>query len=442
MKIAFIGGGSLLWGPRLITDVALTSEIYGGTIALQDIDAEALTRMQPFAQRICDEADSHITVEASQNRRAALMGADFVIFSVGVGGLEAFRVDLEVPARYGIVQPVGCNVGPGGFNRALRHIPVILSLCREMEQLCPEAWLLNLTNPLTQLTWAACRESSIRTIGLCHEITGVTDRLAEMFGVQAEDIWMRVAGINHLPWILEMRVKGRDGFEMLDEWLAEHGPLYFVQDELVNSPFSVFKDRMGVKLSMYQVFGVLPGAGDRHVVEFYPYFIREETNWGLDYGVELTTIEHRYRRNELRINDIKRYMVGEEPIPLVPSAEQVAPIISALSGGQPGRFIVNIPNQGQVPNLPEDAVIECFARIDQGGIYPDFVGPLPPGPQQICACHLTQQEVTIDAAISGDRRLALQALYMDPTIQNWATAPAMLDEMLRGTADHLPQFAD
>jgi len=440
MKITFVGGGSLVWGTMLLTDLALNPTLHGATIVLQDVDRSALDLMLEMGRLISDRGAAGFRLEAALDLAEAIRGADVVVDCVGVGGLEAMRVDLEVPARYGIVQPVGVNVGPGGINRALRHIPHILNVCRTMERACPDAWLLILSNPLTQLTRAATRETSIKTIGLCHEILHSRHRIGQGLGVAPESLWFQVAGINHLPWITEMRIGGQDGFAFLRDWLGTHGPFRYAKDGLVNSCDSVFEDRHAVKLSLFQVYGLLAGAGDRHVAEFFPHFIRRETNWGLDYGVEATTIAHRQERHARERARLLRCLKGEEPLLLEHSVEEMAELIAALQGGRPDRFIVNIPNRGQIPNLPVGAVVECYATVDRWGVHPDFPGPLPHGPAEVCLSHLAEQELTVDAAIRGDRRAALQALLMDPAVQSWETAAPMLDEMLRGTAAYLPQF--
>ena len=440
MKIVFVGGGSLVWGTMLLTDLALTKTLHQATIVLQDVDRSALDLMVAMDRKISEEAGAGFRMEAIPDLAEALHGADFVIDCVGIGGLEAMRVDLEVPAKYGVVQPVGCNVGPGGINRALRHIPHILRVCRAMEVACPEAWLLILSNPLTQLTRAAARESHIKTIGLCHEILHSRNRIGQGLDVAPESLWFQVAGINHLPWITEMRVGSQDGFAFLRNWLARNGALRHAKEGLNNTCDSVFEDRHAVKFSLFEVYGVLAGAGDRHVAEFFPHFIRRETNWGLDYGVETTTIAHRQERHARERDRLLRCLRGRESLPLTRSLEELADILAALGGGPSGRFIVNIPNRGQIPNLPAGAVVECYATIDGAGVHPEFPGPLPHGPAEVCLTHLAEQELTVDAAIQGDRRAALQALLMDPAIQVWSNAAPMLDEMLRGTATYLPQF--
>jgi alpha-galactosidase len=440
MKITFVGGGSLVWGTMVLTDMALNAPLHGATIALQDIDQAALDLMLRMGRKLSEQAGASFRFEAATDLRIAVAGADVVVDCVGIGGLEAMRVDLEVPARYAIMQPVGCNVGPGGINRALRHIPHILELCQTMESACPAAWLLILSNPLTQLTRAATRESSIKTIGICHELPHTRQRLSQSLGLRPDSLWFQVAGINHLPWIAEWRIGDQDGHTFLRQWLARHGALHYASHNLANTCDSVFEDRHAVKFSLFEVHGVLAGAGDRHVAEFYPHFIRRETGWGRAYGVELTTVAHRIERHQRERERLLRCLAGEESLALEHSVEEISELIVALHGGPPGRFIVNLPNRGQIPNLPPGLVVETYAQIDAAGVHPDAPGPLPPGPAAVCHHHLVEQELTVDAAIAGDRRKALQALSMDPAILDWSIAERLLDEMLHQSAAYLPQF--
>lgn len=440
MKIAFVGGGSLTWAPELVTDLALTPEVHGAELVLQDISAEALARMLPLAEMIAEAAQSDMRVRATTGREEALRGADYVIYSVAIGGLRAVQADLEIPARYGVQLPVGMNVGPAGISRALRHIPATLELCRQMEDWCPEAWLINLTNPMTQLCWAATRETGIRTIGLCHEITHFAGHIAGVLDVPPEEVWFQAAGINHLPWIVEFRVGQRDGFALLRSWLAEHGPLHFANDMLLGTPWTSFHDRHGVKFTIFQGTSALPGAGDRHVAEFFPHFLRPETRYGLDYGVEPTTVAHRAEMYALQAEQVQCWLSGEDRVPLKPSPEQVGPLVAALAGGRPERIIVNIPNRGQVPNLPLGAVVECFAQVDGQGVHPESPGPLPAMPAAMCNWHLAIMELTLEAALRGDPGPALEALRMEPTMRSWEAAEPMLAELLEADSPWLPQL--
>jgi alpha-galactosidase len=289
VKIAFIGGGSVQWTPKLVVDLASTPALAGAELVLHDIDPDALDLLGRAAGRIVGKLGDALRLGATLDRAEALRGADFVILCVAIGGLAAMRHDLEIPERYGARQSVGDTVGPGGLARGLRNIPFAVRVAREMEALCPDAWLLNLTNPMTTICRGVTRATSIRTIGLCHEVDGVRPRLARLLGLTPDQVAFEVAGINHLPIITRMSVARRDGMPLLRDWIAAHGALCFAEERSAG-PRDSFADRLGVKLSLFAQTGVLYGAGDRHVAEFFSGVLSPENDWGARFGVLLTTI--------------------------------------------------------------------------------------------------------------------------------------------------------
>ena len=430
IKIAFIGGGSVQWTPALVTDMALTETLAGATLVLHDIDAAALDLLTRTSQRIVAQVGGNLRISATLDRAEALRDADFVILCVAIGGLRAMRNDLEIPERYGIRQSVGDTVGPGGLARGLRHIPFAVRVAREMEQLCPDAWLLNLTNPMATICRGVTRATRIRAIGLCHEIAGVRHRLADLLSVPLETIAFEIAGVNHLPAILRCSVGGRDGLALLREWLAAHDPFEFARGVELNNVFDVFIDRLALKLTLFEQLGVLFGAGDRHVAEFFPGFLTEQTGWGRRYGILLTTVEQREEMARVRRSQIEFFAGGGE-WQLEKSEEQLAPVMAALLGGPAGRFVVNVPNRGQVDNLPRDAVVECVAEIDALGVRPLAVGALPHAAYAALAPHVARQELIVEAALTGERDPALAALATDPLVRDPATAGPLLDELLK-----------
>lgn len=433
MKIAFIGGGSVQWTTGLVVDMVLTQTLAGADLVLHDIDASALDLLSHACQRIADQLDGDIDIMATTDRAMALRDADFVILCVSIGGLAAMRQDLEIPERYGVYQSVGDTVGPGGLARGLRHIPFALQVAREMETLCPDAWLLNLTNPMTTICGSITRATGIRTIGLCHEVDIFRDRhLASMFGVPADKITMEVAGINHLPVILRMDVDGRNGMDLLREWLAMHDVFEFAGDH-DDDIRNIFKDRLAVKLSLFEKLGVLFGAGDRHVAEFFSSFLSEESDRGTRYGVVLTTVDHREKLAAYRRARIEAF-VGGAAEEMRMSHEQVAPAMGALAGGPPARCFVNIPNQGQISNLPAGVTVECVAEIDGLGVRPISVGALPYPAYAVVSAHVARQELIVEAALRGERAAALAALATDPLLRDLETAGPMLDDLLAANA--------
>jgi alpha-galactosidase len=377
--------------------------------------------------------DGSLYITATTDRAEALRDADFVVLCVSIGGLAAMRNDLEIPERYGIYQPVGDTVGPGGLARGLRHIPFAIQVAHEMERVCPNAWLLNLTTPMATICRAVTRATGIRTVGLCHEVTGLRHQLAGLFEAPVETIALDIAGINHLPVVLHCTVGGRDGLQILRGWLAEHGPLALVGDLEVSTVFDVFIDRLGVKLTLFEQLGVLFGAGDRHVAEFFPGFLTEASERGRRYGVVLTTVDHREEMARLRRAQVE-YLAAGGCGEHRRSEEQLAPMMAALAGGPAGRFVVNVPNRGQVDNLPHDAVVECMAEVDPLGVRPLSVGALPLAAYTVIASHVARQELIVEAALTGQREPALAALATDPLVPDPATVEPMLEELLAANA--------
>jgi alpha-galactosidase len=428
-KIAFIGGGSVQWAPGLVSDVALTETLAGAELVLHDVDVEALKRMMPICKRIVAQCDAHMQITATLDRAEALRGADFVVLCVGIGGLVAMRNDLEIPEKYGVYQAVGDTVGPGGLARGLRHVPFAVEVAREMEALCPNAWMLNLTNPMTTICRGVTRATGVRTIGLCHEISGFRHHLAGLFRVPVEEVIFEVAGINHLPVITRCNVGGHDGLGLLRDWLAEHGPFEFVDDRELTSVFEVFRDQLAVKLTLFEQLGVLFGAGDRHVAEFFPGFLGDENGRGRRYGIHLTTVDHREEMARARRATAENYVPPETV-----SAEQLAPLMAALLGGPPDLFVVNVPNQGQIDDLPRGAVVECVAHVDALGVRPLAIGPLPPAAHAAVAAHVDRQELIVEAALTGRYELARTALASDPLVRDPQTVEPMFEELVAANA--------
>jgi len=435
MKIAFIGGGSVQWTTMLLTDMVLNETLDGAELVLHDIDADALALVTRASQRIVEQAHSRIQITATADREDALRGARFVILCVAIGGLRAVRHDLAIPERYGVCQPVGDTSGPGGLARGLRHIPFAVQVARDVERLCPEAWLLNLTNPMTTICRSVTRSSGIRTVGLCHEVDLFRrHRLAPLLNVPAESITVAVAGINHLPAILRFSVGGEDGAPKLRTWLREHSPFEFVNDHVPEAHRDVFRDRLAVKLSLFDRLSVLFGAGDRHLAEFFPGFLSVASGRGARYGVLPTTVEHRAENARVRRERIEAFVKNGDPAPLVHSDETLAPVMAALAGGPAGRFVVNVPNRGQISNLPPDVVVECVGEVDALGVRPIAVGALPNPLYAGVAPHVAWQELVVEAAVTGRREAARAAMAIDPVVDPAAVDP-MLDELLAANAE-------
>ena len=431
MRIVIVGGGSRQWGPKLTADILTTPSLTDANIVLHDIDEASLPPMAAYCERINREVGASATIEATTDRRAALEGADFVAVTISTGGFTSMAHDLDIPARYGVRQSVGDTCGPGGINRSLRNIPVLLDIARDMEQQCPDAWLLNLTNPMTCLTRAINKETSIKAVGLCHEVVIMSWLVAIALGVPADELDFTITGVNHLPWITQLTVGGEDGFEALRRALADR-------------PDSAwFADEHQLKLAMLDRYGALPGAGDRHVAEFFPSFLTEEADWGKAWGVELTSIADRERDEAEYRAEIQTIIDGDKPVPAWQSGEMVAPIIDSLTTGTHRELPLNLPNAGQAPYLPDDVVVETMCVVDGDGIRGrDAIVP-PAACAEWTRRHVAVQELTVEAAVTGDADLVRAAIALDPLGGriDARSIEAMTTELLAATAPWLPQFA-
>lgn len=447
MKITIIGGGSYQWAPKLITDLFGVEALHGLELVLEDIDPDALAAMETYARIADDRMGAGATVSTTTDQRRALDGADFVVVTISTGGFASMAVDLDVPARHGIRQSVGDSVGPGGINRALRNVPVLVGIGRDMEDGCPDAWMLNITNPMTCLTRAVCRETRIKTVGLCHEVGHFVMDLAITLGKPHTALRPVVAGVNHLPVVTALEVDGEDGLDRLRAMIDEAGGLEAATAAGAPEaePFTAldFVRRNHLKLALFEEWGAVPAAGDRHVAEFLPGILTEASGWGASWGIELTPIARREAHQQEYIAGVDAVVSGEKDPETWDSGELVAPVIDSLVTGTRRELPLNLPNRGQCPDLPAEAVVEAICVVDGDGLRGRDEASLPPVPAEVVRRHVATQELTVAAAVSGDRSAALGAFALDPLAGRGdrRDVAAMADELLAGTARWLPQFA-
>ncbi len=447
MQITIIGGGSYQWTPELLADLLGTPSLHGAHIVLEDIDPVPLEKMEALGHRVGQSLDAKATFATTTDQRAALESADFVIVTISTGGFESMTADLDVPARFGIRQSVGDSVGPGGISRSLRNIPVLVGVAKDMEEVCPDAWLLNITNPMTCLTRAVCRETGIKAVGLCHEVGNWSMDLAIALGRPAEAVRPTVAGVNHLPVVTALDVDGEDGFAILAEMVAEAGGLAALtptpgRPEAEQFSRLDFVQRHVLKLTLLEKWGAIPAAGDRHVAEFVPWVLTEASGWGADYNIELTSIARREEHQQGYIADVDAWLDDTKELQTWPSGELPALVIDSLVTGTPRQLPVNIPNAGQVPDVPADAMVESICTIDEEGVRGRDVAPLPPFYAELVRRHVAVNELTVAAALEGDRSLADAAFFLDPLAGrgDLHRTEEMVDELLAATARWLPQF--
>ena len=450
-RIVIIGGGSYQWVPKLLIDMVNTPSLANAELVLEDIDPEPLEPMADFVRHVVGVKGVGITVETATDQRGALAGADYVVVTISTGGFASMRHDLEIPERYGIKQSVGDSVGPGGIMRSLRNIPVLVGIARDMAEICPDAWMLNITNPMTALCRAVTRETNVKTVGLCHEMVGTQFLLSLLLDANFLDFEFELVGVNHLPIITQMRVAGDDGFErlraLLDDGAADAPVKLPAALGESAAEFGTITKRdllkgNQVKLALLERFGVLPAAGDRHLVEFFPGFLTEEAQWGKRWGVELTSIEDRERDAGNYKEEFEKLRAASD-IPAMPSGEMVAPMIDAFLRDKPRALPLNLPNVGQAPDLPPDVVVEAMCIADGSGLRGRDEPRLPSVLAEWMRRIVSAQEATVEAAMTGQREKAVEAMLLDPLAGriDFERLEQMTDDMLAATKQWLPQFA-
>lgn len=440
-KITIIGGGSYTWGPTFLRDIFATPELAGSTIVLEDISQERVDLVYALGRKMIEDFGLDFHLEKTPSLEQALQGADFVILTITTGRLESMRPDLEIPAKYGIRQSVGDTTGPGGLSRALRNIPVMAEIGRKVMEICPEALFLNYTNPLTVLTRVLVMQG-VKVVGLCHEWIGVREHLAAIFNTSPEKIDARIAGVNHLIWVTDLYAGGKHVWDELPI-IADK----ILRDEIKvdENDSSVFADHARVKATLFKLYGALPAAGDRHIAEFFPHFINDATQWGAEYGIRLTSIEDRMGMEMFARMMIESMLRGEtdlKPFMADVSTEAANRIIRAMTTGDKYIGIMNLPNERQITNLPEGTIVETYGVIDSTGPHALTYGSVPAGVQNILEHHIRQQEMTVVAAMTGSRELALQVLLNDPLSSRLTVSQSrqMLDELLEANKQYLHVF--
>ncbi|MGD0391441.1 MAG: hypothetical protein ABSC41_02235, partial [Acidimicrobiales bacterium] len=313
--------------------------------------------------------------------------------------------------------------------------------------ICPDAWMLNITNPMTCLTRAVCQQTAVKTVGLCHEVGNWTMDLAIALGKPHEAVRPTVAGVNHFPVVTALDVEGEDGYAILADMVAEAGGLAALAphpgrpraEEFTRLDFV---QRHALKLTLLEKWGALPAAGDRHIAEFVPWVLTEASEWGAEFNIELTSIERRQEHQDGYIADVDAWLAGSKKLQTWASGELPAPVIDSLVTGQPREVPANIPNAGQVPDVPRDAVVESICVVDAEGIRGRDVAPLPPPFAELVRRHVAVTDYTVAAALRGDRELAEAAFFLDPLAGrgDLHQTEAMVAELLAGTSAWLPQF--
>ncbi len=455
-RIAIIGGGSAHWTPRLLLDFVNTPSLAESRVVLMDTAPESLPPVQQLADHIASLGSGGLRTTTTTELEAALEGAEYVITGLSVGGFAAMRHDLEIPDRYGVRQPVGDSVGPGGISRALRSAPVTLGIARAMERHCPDGLLVNVSNPLTALCRAVTRETTVTTVGLCNELVGLTWAMSLLFDVGMHEVDPVVGGVNHLPLVTALRIGGSDGFEMLRSLMDQ--PLTALDDPIWMEPPAGSHWRKvstgekwtkgdvlannRLKLELFGRFGVLPGSSDTHVAEFFPWFVTEASGFGDDWSVHHYGIDGHRADKETDEAELAALLEAPE-VPPWPSGELVAPLLDAIVSDHERHLPVNIPNTGQVVGLGHGPVLECMGVVNASGITPRDRVEVGSVLGECLRRIVYSQELTVEAALTGDRTLVLEAMLTDQMAGRlpYEHIVALTDELLMATAPWLGQFA-
>jgi alpha-galactosidase/6-phospho-beta-glucosidase family protein len=434
-----IGAGSTVFTPGLLRDITSSPAFDDYTVHLVDINGEAAETMAVIGRRLAERQGRGVRIEAHTDRRAALPGARFVVTTIAVGAADGWRADLEIPARYGIHQTVGDSVGPGGVLRALRHVPELVAIARDVADLAPDAWLINYSNPLTANVRAITQQTGVQAIGLCHGTMHTKSALSKALGADPDDVHAVFAGLNHLSWLLDIRSGDTDLYPRLRELVEAQagGP---------DAPSSRTEGvHAAVSADLMRTFGRYPAPGDRHVSEFFPGYLSPgdsgELPWGLQGGQDMT---FEYIGEKTRLwDDLRAQANGDAPLRVSADqeAERVVSIATALMGDRDTvELAVNLPNDGKIPNLPATAVVEVPAVVGAGRITGLGIGPLPPAIAAVLSARADQQELTVRAAVTGERDTALQALTLDPLVGDAGTARAILDDAVLAHTPFLDRF--
>jgi alpha-galactosidase len=435
-KIAFIGAGSLGFTRDLVRDILTFPLLQDATLSLMDINPERLDFSRQSVQRIIEMGKYPARVTATLDRQEALRDADVVLVTILSGSTEVWRYDIEIPKQYGVDINIGDTRGPSGIFRALRTIPVMLDIARDMERVCPNATMLNYTNPMAMLCRALKRKSFIRLTGLCHSVQGTAMMLADWIGAPYHEITYTCAGLNHMAWYLKYDWNGADAYPLIRKAITQRPEIFneeIVRNEMFlhldyyvtessghNSEYNAWFRKRPDLIEKYCTHGTGWNPGE------YAYILKEYQN-----------AEHTWK------DEAQKWFAEETPIELERGEEYAAHIINALMGGEPFTFNGNVPNTNLVTNLPQAACVEVPVWVSRKGFEAVHVGALPPQCAALTSLTSQIEEMAVEGALIGDSRLIFQAIAFDPltsAVLSLAEIEQMVNQMFEQNKDYLPNF--
>ncbi len=434
-KITFIGAGSLGFTRGLARDILTFPLLKDATLCLMDIDAERLDFAKRAVQAIVDKGNYPAKVVATMDRAEALKDANAVMCTILAGGVEIWQHDILIPKKYGVDTNVGDTRGPSGVFRALRTIPVMLGIVKDMEKYCPDAILLNYTNPMAMLCRAMQRSSFIKLTGLCHSVQGTAMMLAHWIGAPYDEITYTCAGINHQAWYIKFEWNHKDAYPLIRK-AVEDPKIY--NEEIVRN-------------EMFKHLGYYVTESSGHNSEYNWWFRKRPdliekycthgTGWNP--GVYAYILKEYQSREGKWQDDVRKWFEAGAPISLDRGHEYAAYIINAYMGGEIFHFNGNVANTKLITNLPEGACVEVPVFVDKAGFHPAYVGALPPQCVALNHVNVMVEEMAVEAALTGDPTLVFQSILYDPltaAVLSMAEIKDMVNEMLQQNKDYLPQF--
>ncbi len=453
INIAYIGGGSRGWAWRLMTDLALEKDLRG-TVKLYDIDYEAAKTNEIIGNKISSKPDipgkwRYVAVKTLDE---ALYGADFVVISILPATFTEMYSDVHAPEKYGIYQSVGDTTGPGGLIRGLRTVPMYIEFAEGIRRNCPDAWVINYTNPM-----AICLKTlyevfpKIKAFGCCHEVFGTQELLIDVVKhfldvkdvISRMDIKVNVLGINHFTWFDKASYKTVDIFPLYEKFIDKYYEEGYEREKGLWER-NYFASANRVKFDLFKRFGLIAAAGDRHLAEFMPYIYLTDRETVKMWKFTLTPVEWRIKNREMLIALSKEFASGQRDIPLNPSGEEGVMQMRAIFGLDTFVTNVNLPNRGQISNLPLGAIVETNAVFARDDVRPVYAGELPQDLSSIMIRHISNQDLIVRSVLEKDLNLAKRAFLNDPAIEKLSIdkAKELFSEMVDNTKEYLKTTFD
>ena len=432
-KLVMIGAGSAMFTQGIVIDWLQRRRRDEWEIALVDINPEILTATEKLVRRYMLTTDYPAKISATTDRREVLPGATMVVCTIGVGSRRAWEQDVFVPRKFGIFEPVGDSVMPGGVSRAMRMIPPMLDIARDAERMCPNARFINYSNPMTAITRAIRKHTNVQVTGLCIGTEDTLRYLARLAQVPYDTVTARWVGVNHLTWITEIRSDGKDLWPKLRETVAQQRAA-----NRLSQPFS---------WELFDEFGAHPAPGDRHTTEFFYERFPEGKYRGRTLGVDVFSVEGTIARGDKIYAETINLAKEEGPIPAArlktTSGEhmQMLDIFESIEHDRRRWYSINVPNNGAIGNLPRDAILEIPGVATVNGLVAPPQGEISPSLASIILRRCAAAEITVEAAVTGNRGLLVQAMITDGGVYDYPTASKLTDALLKTHKEHLPQFA-